>query len=84
MPATFCGPCGYFGIRTTSPPPGDSSFGIALLHDALGEREAAAARIVQAADERAIEFSQPRQYPPFSTLRGDPRYESIVRQIDHP
>jgi TolB-like protein/DNA-binding winged helix-turn-helix (wHTH) protein/tetratricopeptide (TPR) repeat protein len=58
-----------------------SSFGIALIHDALGERERALAAFERAYEEHAIEFAQPNQYLPLRTLSGDPRYETLARRV---
>jgi tetratricopeptide (TPR) repeat protein len=58
-----------------------SSFGIALLHDALGEKELAIAALQRAYDEHAIEFAQPKQYPDFQTALHDPRYEALMRRV---
>lgn len=61
-----------------------SSFGIALLHDALGDKERAIASLQRAFDEHAIEFAQPGQYPPFQSAMGDPRYETLMRRVRRP
>ena len=58
-----------------------SSFGIALVHDALGEKEPAMAALERAYEEHAVEFAQPTQYPPFQTLRGEPRFEELMRSV---
>jgi hypothetical protein len=61
-----------------------SSFGIALIHDALGEREPALAVLERAYQDRAVEFAQMFQYPPFKTIASDPRYEVVMRRIGLP
>jgi TolB-like protein/DNA-binding winged helix-turn-helix (wHTH) protein/Flp pilus assembly protein TadD len=61
-----------------------SSFGIALIHDALGEKEPALAALEGACKDRAVEFSQPAQYPRFKTIAGEPRYQAVMRQVGLP
>ena len=61
-----------------------SSFGIAFLHDALGEKEPAIASLQRAYEEHAIEFAQPRQYPDFQSVLHDPRYEAVMRRVRRP
>jgi len=61
-----------------------SSFGIALIYDALGEKERAMAALEQAYEDHAVEFSQPGQYPPFRVVRGTPRYEEIIKIVSRP
>ena len=57
-----------------------SSFGIALLHDALGEKEAALEALDRAVRDRAIELSILLDtYPPFKTLASEPRYLTLMR-----
>lgn len=58
-----------------------SGFGLALLHDALGEGDAALAALTRAYDEHAVEFSQWRQYPGFKALQTEPRYQAIFRRV---
>jgi hypothetical protein len=61
-----------------------SSFGRALIHDALGEKEPALAALERAHEDHAIEFAQMRQYPPFKTIASEPRYEAVMRRIGLP
>jgi tetratricopeptide (TPR) repeat protein len=61
-----------------------SSFGIALIHDALGEKEPALTALERAYQDRAVEFAQMFQYPPFKTIGSDPRYEAVMRRIGLP
>jgi tetratricopeptide (TPR) repeat protein len=61
-----------------------SGFGIALIYDALGEKEPALAAFERAYQDRAVEFSQMNQYPPFKTIASDPRYEARLRDIGLP
>jgi TolB-like protein/Tfp pilus assembly protein PilF len=56
-----------------------SSFSIAFLRDALGEKEPAMAALQRAYDEHAIEFAQLRQYPAFQSIGDDPRYAAMMR-----
>lgn len=61
-----------------------SSFGIALIHDALGNKEAALQALQRAHDERAVEFAQMAQYPPFKTIADDPRYHAVMQSVGLP
>ena len=61
-----------------------SAFGIALIYDALGEKEPALAAFERAYQDRAVEFSQMNQYPPFKTIASDPRYQARLRDIGLP
>ena len=61
-----------------------SSFGLALVHDALGDAAAAKAALERAYEEHAVEFAQARQYPPFQTLAGDARYQAIMKAVARP
>ena len=63
-----------------------SSFGIALIHEALGHKAAALHALERAYDEHAVDFSlsylrfetlQPR----FQTLQGEPRFDEIMRAV---
>jgi hypothetical protein len=58
-----------------------SSFGIALIHHALGEKEEALAALQCASEDRAVEFIQMTQYPPFKTIATDPRYDRLMRHV---
>ena len=58
-----------------------SSFGLALIHDALGEKEEALAALQRASDDRAVEFMQMAQYPPFKTIATGPRYDRLMRGV---
>jgi tetratricopeptide (TPR) repeat protein len=55
-----------------------SSFGIALIHDALGEKAAALAALERASQEHALEFSNIDEFPPFKTLAAEPRYQELM------
>ena len=58
-----------------------SSFGFALVDDALGERESALAALERAYEEHAVELAQARQYPPFRSVSSDPRYQMLIRRV---
>lgn len=59
-----------------------SSFGFALIHDALGENELALAALERAYDDRALEFSEMSQlYPPFKSIASDHRFQELKRRI---
>jgi Flp pilus assembly protein TadD len=61
-----------------------SGFGLALIHDALGEKEPALVAFERAYQDRAVEFSQMTQYPPFKTIASDPRFQARMRDIGLP
>ena len=61
-----------------------SSFGISLIHDALGEKEPALAALERAYQDRAVEFAQLAQYPPFKTIASEPRFRVVMRGIGLP
>ena len=57
-----------------------SSFGIALVHDALGEKAAALEALELASRQYAFEFNQLDAYPEFKTLVAEPRYQQLMRR----
>jgi serine/threonine-protein kinase len=61
-----------------------SSFGFAMIHDALGEKEPALAALQQAFEDRAVEFGQMTQYPPFQAIASEPRFQAVMRQVNFP
>lgn len=61
-----------------------SSFGIALIHDALGEKEPALTALERAYEERAVEFSQMDQYPRFKTIESESRFQEVMRRVGSP
>jgi tetratricopeptide (TPR) repeat protein len=61
-----------------------SSFGIALIYDALGEQEPALAAIEHAYQDRAVEFSMMAQYPVFKTIASEPRFRAVMKMIGLP
>jgi hypothetical protein len=58
-----------------------SGFGIALIHDALGDKEAALAALRRAHQDHAVEFGLMDQYPPFKTIAREPIFQSVMRQV---
>jgi hypothetical protein len=58
-----------------------SFFGTALIHDALGEKEAALAALRRAYEDRAVEFGLSDQYPVFKTIASEPAFQTIMRQV---
>jgi len=60
-----------------------SSFGIALIHDALGEKASALAALERAYEDRAVEFGQMTQYPPFKTIASEARFQAIMQEVGH-
>jgi len=61
-----------------------SAFGIALIHDALGEGEPAVAAVERARDDHAVEFAMMGQYPAFKTIASEPRFLAVMRQVGLP
>jgi TolB-like protein/DNA-binding winged helix-turn-helix (wHTH) protein/Flp pilus assembly protein TadD len=61
-----------------------SSFGFAMIHDALGEKELALAALQHAFDDRAVEFGQMAQYPPFKAIASEPRFQAVMRNVNLP
>jgi DNA-binding winged helix-turn-helix (wHTH) protein/tetratricopeptide (TPR) repeat protein len=58
-----------------------SSYGLAAVYAALGERDAAAAALERAYQDHALEFMQWKQYPVFAADHLDPRYETVLRRV---
>jgi DNA-binding winged helix-turn-helix (wHTH) protein/tetratricopeptide (TPR) repeat protein len=58
-----------------------SSFGLALIYDALGDKAAALDAFERAYQERAVEFAQIEQYPAFATISSESRYIERMRSI---
>ena len=61
-----------------------SSFGIALIHDALGENALALAALRRARAEHATEFALMAHYPPFKAIASDPGFHAVMRQVALP
>jgi Tfp pilus assembly protein PilF len=61
-----------------------SSFGRALIYDALGEKEPALLAFERAYQDRAVEFAQMAQYPPFKAIATDRRFQQTMRLIGLP
>jgi len=61
-----------------------SAFGLALIHDVLGEKEPALAALERACQDRAVEFAQMDQYPTFKTIASEPRFEAVMRLVGLP
>jgi TolB-like protein/DNA-binding winged helix-turn-helix (wHTH) protein/Flp pilus assembly protein TadD len=61
-----------------------SSFGIALIHDALGEKKRALAAFERAYEDRAVEFAQLSEYPAFETIAPEPRFQALMRVVGLP
>lgn len=61
-----------------------SSFGIALIHDALGEKERAMTAFERAYEDRAVEFAQTSEYPAFKTIASEPRFQALMRLVGLP
>ena len=58
-----------------------SWYGIALIHDALGEKAPALAALQHAFDDRAVEFGLHDQYAPFKTIASEPAFQAVLRQV---
>ena len=61
-----------------------SSFGIAPIYDALGDKERGLAAFERAYQDRAVEFEQMKQYPLFKTIVSDSRFQAAVNTIGLP
>jgi TolB-like protein/DNA-binding winged helix-turn-helix (wHTH) protein/tetratricopeptide (TPR) repeat protein len=61
-----------------------SSYGVALIHDALQEPELALAALQRAFDDRALEFAQMRHYPRFKAIASEPRFKAIMTAVGLP
>jgi TolB-like protein/DNA-binding winged helix-turn-helix (wHTH) protein/Flp pilus assembly protein TadD len=61
-----------------------SSFGIALIHDALGDKKRALAALHRAHEDRAVEFGQMAQYPPFRTIAAEPAFQRVMQDVGLP
>jgi len=58
-----------------------SWYGIALIHDALGEKAQALAAVQRAFEDRAVEFALHDQYAPFKTIASDPAFQAVIRKV---
>ena len=58
-----------------------SWYGIALIHDALGEKAPALAAFQRAFEDRAVEFALHDQYAPFKTIASEPAFQAIMRKV---
>jgi tetratricopeptide (TPR) repeat protein len=58
-----------------------SSFGLALVQDALGDKAAALAAFERAYQERAVEFAQSEQNPRFTAIASEPQFLERMRSI---
>lgn len=61
-----------------------SSFGIALIHDRLGDPSSALAALRRAYQDHAVEFAMADQYPPFTTIAAEPAFQTIMRHVGRP
>ena len=61
-----------------------SAFGIALIDDALGEKEPAVAALQRACEDHAVEFAQVAQYPPFRAIATEPAFQKVMQQVGLP
>jgi len=58
-----------------------SWYGIALIHDALGERAPALAALQRAFEDRAVEFGLHDQYASFKTIASEPAFQAVILQV---
>ena len=58
-----------------------SSFGIALVHMSLGEKEAAMDRLERAHQDHAFELAHLRLTPAFDPLRTNPRFQNLMIKL---
>jgi TolB-like protein/DNA-binding winged helix-turn-helix (wHTH) protein len=58
-----------------------SWYGIALIHDALGEKAPALAALQRAFEDRAVEFGLHDDYAQFKTIASEPAFQAVIRQV---
>jgi TolB-like protein/DNA-binding winged helix-turn-helix (wHTH) protein/tetratricopeptide (TPR) repeat protein len=58
-----------------------SWYGIALIHDALGEKAPALTAVQRAFEDRAVEFGLHDEYAPFKTIASEPAFQAMMRQV---
>jgi TolB-like protein/DNA-binding winged helix-turn-helix (wHTH) protein/tetratricopeptide (TPR) repeat protein len=58
-----------------------SWYGIALIHDALGEKAPALAAFQRAFEDHAVELGLGNEYPPFRTIASEPAFQAVIRQV---
>jgi tetratricopeptide (TPR) repeat protein len=58
-----------------------SWFGIALIHDTLGEKAPALAAVQRAFEDHAVELGQVNKYPPFKTIASEPAFQAVIRKV---
>jgi tetratricopeptide (TPR) repeat protein len=59
-----------------------SWYGIAVIHDALGEKAPALAALQRAFDDRAVEFGMnDHDHAPFRTIASEPAYQAVIRKV---
>ena len=59
-----------------------SSFGFAMIYDALGQKGPALAALLHAFEDRAVEFAQMAHYPPFKAIASEPQFQAVMRQVN--
>ena len=60
-----------------------SAYGIALIHDALGEKEPALAALQRSYEDRAVEFAL-GHYPSFKAIAAEPGFQAVMRRVGLP
>ena len=55
-----------------------------MIHDALGEKDRALAALQRAYEDRAVEFAQMVEYPPFRAIASEPAFESVMQHVRLP
>jgi TolB-like protein/DNA-binding winged helix-turn-helix (wHTH) protein/tetratricopeptide (TPR) repeat protein len=58
-----------------------SWYGIALIHDALGEKAQALAAFQRAFEDRAVEFGLHDEYARFTTIASEPAFLAVIRKV---
>lgn len=61
-----------------------SPVGLALVHMALGDRDAAFAALERGFELRSLRMLGLRSFPSWEPLRGDPRFDDLLRRIGFP
>jgi len=55
-----------------------------LIRDVLGYRTKTLAAIKRANSEHAHEISQTTQYPTFTTIASEPRFQAVMQRVNLP
>jgi serine/threonine-protein kinase len=71
-------------VEKTWKPDGASSFWISVVHACLGDKDAAFEWLEKALQEHAAFLVWIKSFGALESLRGDPRFDSLVKRIGIP